>query len=240
MTLSGGCQCPGTRRIYPPKINPNAATDAIAMFDKNGDGKLSGDELDKCPGLKAGLNRLDPAKTGAVTADMIAVRIAAWRASLLGRMPVRCYVSHNGQPLQGAEVKFVPEKFLGTEIKTASGVTDARGMVMISAPQSRPNDPAGVPPGFYRVEITQSGLAIPAKYNTDTVLARKLPKTRARTSDSGLKFDLDVLNRLTGDCRSFTVQWFSKVFLTFREERYVEYVLCFEGLDDSSSLAWSL
>ena len=72
ITLSGGCQCPGARRVYPPKINPNAPADAIAMFDKNGDGKLSGDELDKCPGLKAALNRLDPAKTGAVTADMIA------------------------------------------------------------------------------------------------------------------------------------------------------------------------
>jgi hypothetical protein len=160
------------------------------MFDKNGDDKLSGDELDKCPGLKAALSRLDPAKTGAVTADMIAARVTAWRASRLGRMSVRCSVSHNGQPLQGAEVKFVPEKFLGTEIKTASGVTDAGGVAMISAPQSRPDDPPGVPPGFYRVEITKSGLAIPAKYNTDTVLGAEIASDAQELQIRGLKFDL--------------------------------------------------
>jgi hypothetical protein len=160
------------------------------MFDKDGDGKLSGGELDKCPGLKAGLRRLDPANSGVVTADMIAARVAAWRASKLGRTPVRCYVSHNGQPLQGAEVKFVPEKFLGTEIKTASGVTDANGVAMISAPQSRQNDPAGVPPGFYRVEITKSGLTIPAKYNTDTVLGAEVANDAMELHIPGLRFEL--------------------------------------------------
>ena len=105
-------------------------------------------------------------------------------------MSVRCSVSHNGQPLQGAEVKFVPEKFLGSEIKTASGVTDAGGVAMISAPQSRPDDPAGVPPGFYRVEITQSGLAIPAKYNTDTVLGAEIASDAQEFQIRGLRFDL--------------------------------------------------
>jgi hypothetical protein len=172
-----------------PKINPHAGADAIAMFDRNGDGKLSGEELERCPGLKAGLTRLDPAKTGAVTAEMIDGRVAAWRASLLGRMPLRCSVSHNGQPLQGAEVKFVPEKFLGTEIKTASGVTDANGVAMISAPPCQPKDPPGVPPGFYRVEITRSGVAIPEKYNKDTILGAEVA-IDAQEVRMGFRFDL--------------------------------------------------
>ena len=190
MTLSGGCQCLGPRRIYPPRINPNAAADAIAMFDKNGDGKLSGGELDRCPGLKAALARLDPAKTGAVTADMIAARIAAWRASKIGRMQMQCYVLHRGRPLPGAEVRFVPEKFLGTEIKTATGVTNVGGLAMISAPQTQPGDPPGVPPGFYRVEITKSGVPIPAKYNTDTVLGAEVANDAMEIRAPGLRFDL--------------------------------------------------
>ncbi len=59
------------------------------MFDKDGDGALSGKELDKCPGLKAALPRLGADKTGAVTAEMIDARIKAWRASVVGRGVVR-------------------------------------------------------------------------------------------------------------------------------------------------------
>jgi hypothetical protein len=192
MTLSGGCQCPwsGPQRVKAPKINPNAAADAVAMFDKNGDGKLSGKELEKCPGLKAALARLDPAKTGHVTADMIDARIGAWVESKLGRLPLRCSVTHNGQPLQGAEVKFVPEPFLGTKIQTATGVTDANGVAMLSAPANEQNYPPGVSPGFYRVEITKSGAAIPARYSTDTILGAEIAIDVEEIRIGGFNFDL--------------------------------------------------
>ena len=160
------------------------------MFAKNGEDKLSGDELNKCPGLKAGLSRLDPAGTGVVTAHMIAEHIAAWHATNLGRMRISCHVYHNGQPLPGAEVKFVPEPFLGTEIKTASGVTNANGVAWISAPQRQPNDAPGVPPGYYRVEISKPGLAIPAKYNTDTIFGAEVASDARELRARGLEFDL--------------------------------------------------
>jgi hypothetical protein len=171
LTLSGGCQCVGRDRPRIPKINPHAGADAIAMFDKNGDGKLSGDELDQCPGLKAALPRLDPAKTGAVTAEMIDARVAAWRARPVGRMPMACTVLRRGQPLPGAQVKFVPEKFLGSDIETATGVTGSKGGANMAAPiRHQRGDRPGVAQGFYRVEITKPGLAIPAKYNASTIL----------------------------------------------------------------------
>ena len=124
--------------IYPPAIDAAAAgTKAIEMFDANKDGKISGAELDKCPGLKAAIDQIDKTGKGEITAEKIAARIKAWQDSKLGRMSLGCRLTHNGQPLAGAEVKFVPEKFLGLGDAPkwiASGKTDQNGMVMLTVP----------------------------------------------------------------------------------------------------------
>jgi hypothetical protein len=174
--------------VYPPGISSTAGPDAVAMFDADKDGRIDGAELDKCPGLKAALSRVDPANQG-VTADMIAARIKAWKDCKVGRMSVSCRVTHNGQPLAGAEVKFVPEKFLGAEIKPATGKTDQNGMAMMSVQTKGPGDPPGVPPGFYRVEVTSPSLNIPAKYNTETTLGQEVALDN-RDLQQGIAFDL--------------------------------------------------
>jgi len=151
---------------------------AVAQFDTNKDGVIAGAELDKCPGLKAALDRIDPNGTGKITAEMIAARVEAWDKSRIGRMAVHCAVTHNGKPLAGALVKFVPEKFLCDNYdgrRTATGETDKNGRAMVTIPVSgNQYDPPGVPPGFYRVEITKPGDKIPAKYNTDTILGQEV------------------------------------------------------------------
>jgi hypothetical protein len=175
--------------LHPPAINASAAgKEAVAMFDADKDGKIDGAELDKCPGLKAALSKVDPSNQG-VTADMVTARIEAWQKSKLGRMSLSCRVTHNGQPLAGAEVNFVPEKFLGTNIQTAKGKTDTNGMAMLSVPTKGQGDPPGVAPGFYRVEITKQGDNIPAKYNTETTLGQEVALD-AKGIQEGINFDL--------------------------------------------------
>jgi hypothetical protein len=138
----------------------------MKMYDANQDGKLSGEELTKCPSLA----RLAPDAQG-VTADLIAGRIKAWQNMQVARMPIGCTVLRNGKPLAGAEVKFVPEKFLGENMVVCVGKTNESGVANPSVRTSGDlYDPEGIPPGFYRVEITKPGLEIPAKYNTETVL----------------------------------------------------------------------
>jgi hypothetical protein len=183
--------CPHTPdRIYPPSINASASgARAIEMYDTNKDGKLSGDELDKCPGLKAALSKVDPGKEG-VTAERITARIKEWQKSRLGRMSLSCTVTRNGKGFGGADVKFIPEKFLGLDDPKwiGSGKTDQNGMVMLSVPTSgQREDPPGVPPGFYRVEITAPG--VPAKYNTETTLGQEVAND-AFGIQEGIRFDL--------------------------------------------------
>ena len=178
--------------MIPPAIDAKAAgAEAIKLFDTNKDGKLSGDELDKCPGLKAAIDEVDASGKGEITADDITARIKAWQDSKLARMTVSCNVTHNGKPLEGADVKFVPEKFLGKNVQTATGKTDRNGNAMLSIPTVGLRDPPGVAPGFYRVEITKDGEQIPAEYNTDTTLGQEIARdAKGIQNMTGIKFKL--------------------------------------------------
>ena len=103
-------------------------------------------------------------------------------------MSLRCMVTHNGRPLEGADVKFVPEKFLGPNMKTATGKTDENGVARLSVPTG--DGPPGVPPGFYRVEITKADMKIPAKYNKETIFGQEVA-IDAEGIRNGIKFDLE-------------------------------------------------
>jgi hypothetical protein len=180
--------CPtGPKRIHPPSINPSAAgAQAIQDFDTNKDGKISGDELDKCPGLKAAVDQVDTSGQKAPTAQMIAARIENWQKTKLGRMSLSCRVTRNGQPFSGAKVKFVPEKFLGENVKPAEGTTDQNGMAMISIPEI---SPPGIAPGFYRVEIEHPSIKVPDKYNTNTEFGQEVALD-AKGIQEGIEFKM--------------------------------------------------
>jgi hypothetical protein len=186
-----GCPFDGGRsRVRPPSINARDAGDAaIQMYDTDRDGVLSGKELDQCPGLKAAADQVDPSHLG-ISAAHITARIKMWQKSKLGRMSLRCSVMHNGHPLAGANVKFVPEPFLGENMPEATGLTDENGNAMLSVPSETPKDLPGVPPGFYRVEITKPGMAVPARYNTKTVLGQEVALD-AKGIQEGIKFDVE-------------------------------------------------
>ena len=104
--------------------------------------------------------------------------------SRLTVLPVVCRVTHNGQPLAGAKVVFVPEKFLGGALQSGTGITSKAGFANVTSPHAADPSLEGLSPGFYRVEITKEGEKIPAKYNTETTLGREIP------GHEGFYFDL--------------------------------------------------
>jgi hypothetical protein len=159
-----------------PAVSVNADTagkEAINLFDSNKDGKISGAEFDKAPGLLASLPNFRPplTKDKGVTAEDITNRIKDWQKSKTNRIGgISCTVLRNGKPLSGAKVKYVPEKYFGPSMPECTGETGPDGVAQVSMPVSGPEDPPGAPPGYYRVEITMADGSIPAKYNTQTTL----------------------------------------------------------------------
>ncbi len=158
-------------RVLPDSVDPDAPNKALQLYDTNHDGAISGAELDNAPGLKAALPFMDENKTGKITAEDIAKRIAFWKETENGRVYFLCTVHHKNEPLVGATVRFVPEKFLGEGLQAGTGTTNKYGAVPVIKSHSEAAAAInGLSPGMYRVEITKAGEAIPAKYNTATTL----------------------------------------------------------------------
>ncbi len=185
-----GCWNRGPSRLHPPGIDALAAgTGAMEQYDTNSDGKVCAEELDKAPALKATLKNLDKDNDGCVSADEVTARVEAWQKSRIGRMSFSCTVKRNGKPLSGAAVNFVPEKYLGEELKGCTGTTDKNGVAVLTIPAA---DPPGVACGLYLVEISkkEGGTeTIPAQYNTQTTLGQEASQD-AEDIEMGVSYDL--------------------------------------------------
>jgi hypothetical protein len=184
----------GPSRVYAPKIDAEAAgPEAIKMYDTNKDSKISGAELDKVPAFAQAqtLANFKSTKEKGVTAADITARIKAWQATNVGRIGgVNVLVTRAGKPVADVDVKFIPEKFLGESMQSqvCTGKTGQDGYAAISAPVSGPEDVPGVPPGYFRVELTKSDGSIPAKYNTQTIFGDEVaPDVRRIT---GYTYDM--------------------------------------------------
>ncbi len=175
-------------RVLPPAINPSDAADkAIHEYDKNGDGSISGGELNQSPALKASLKQLD-AGGGKITAEKIAARIQKWQDDKVGRMMLEVSVRLDGKPLVGAEVTAEPESFLGPDLTTMTGKTGNGGGVALNSGEG-----LGAKPGWYRVRISKmegGKETIPARYNANTELGFELAADNRDHPGGRVKFDL--------------------------------------------------
>lgn len=189
-----GCSWGGPSRVKPPSIDASAAgTAAVKQYDTDGDGLIGGAELDKAPALKSAIKNLDTiAPDGKVSADEVTARIESWQKDKLGKMSLNCKVTRRGRPLEGATVTFVPEEFLGDQMPTATGVTGAGGWAVISVPldPDKPNDPPGLPPGLYRVQVTHEKMKVSPKFNTQTTLGVEVAQDNIQIQQ-GLVFDVN-------------------------------------------------
>ena len=164
------------------RVDPVAASKAaIEQYDKNGDGLLDQTELRACPALLRELRAYDESKDKKLSADEIGAQIQDMYGQGPGMIALGCSVSLDGTALSGATVRFIPEPFLGPEIKEARGVTNATGTASLGiAPEELPKElrrHSLMRVGIYRVEITHPTKKIPAKYNTETELGFEFHQT---------------------------------------------------------------
>ncbi len=184
--------CSGGDNLTFPTYSPDeSAKQAMAEYDTNHDGFLDAKELERCPALKNGLDSMDTDGNHRLSAEEIAARIQVYQDSQVALKATGCRVHLDGKPLQGATVTYVPEKFMGSSIKPASGVSDERGSVLLIVDNEKL---AGVQPGLYRVQISKKNASgqetIPVRYNQDTILGaevypRKIRKMGAQDDVAG-------------------------------------------------------
>jgi hypothetical protein len=177
LVVSAGCS-----RVKEYRVDPVAASKAaVEQYDKNGDGLLDETELKACPALRRELRAYDESKDKKLSADEIGGQIKDMYGQGPGMIALGCSVSLDGTALSGATVRFIPEPFLGPEIKEAKGVTNSTGTASMGiAPEELPKELRRhnlMRVGIYRVEITHPTKKIPAKYNTETELGFEFHQT---------------------------------------------------------------
>jgi hypothetical protein len=169
-------------RISPVDIDASSASsEAIELYDKNGDGALAGDELNAVPGIKKYLDKYDRDSDQHVTRDEIATRIGDWSGQKMALMGRSYVVMLDGRALEGATVTLVPEPYMGDAVKPATGVTAHNGLTtrMSHAEEDLPKSANGRPipgvkGGTFKIQITHASRKIPAKYNTATELGDEI------------------------------------------------------------------
>ena len=177
-----GCDRKPTRAEVPALDPSSIASGAMAAYDTNGDGSIAGDELEKAASVtdhpQLHVKVIDKNTDGQISKDEIQSRVQTWIDHKTGFLTFSCFVKMDGQPLEGATVKYVPEPFMGGVVDQAQGVTDANGGAVMAIAQDKL--PAnlkgahGMRTGFYKVEITHPATSIPAKYNTETILGHEV------------------------------------------------------------------
>ncbi len=162
----------------------------MELFDTDADGTISGAELDRTPGIKGSLARIDQDGDKKVSAAELAARIEELTGSRAGALPATCMVIMSGRPLTGATVIFEPEPFLAEVVSKATGTTDESGMVSLQSEAVA----GGAQVGFYRIRISKKQgerETIPSKYNDDTTLGAEISReSPAVTTTMGLEIKL--------------------------------------------------
>jgi hypothetical protein len=152
----------------------------MEMYDTDDDGSLSDTELAACPGILRHKQLYDKDGNGTISQQEIEEQISQLLASKVGVTSLRVQVRMNGRPLPGAQVKIIPEKYLGEDVKPAMGTTNDRGTATMDIRDS--DSPAseqgllGVHYGTYKLEVTHPTVSIPEKYNTKTTLGYETEK----------------------------------------------------------------
>lgn len=185
------------RRVNQPYIDADGAGElAMEQYDTNGDGIVAGDELEKAPGLKALLKTGDANGDGGVSAEEVAQRINKWKEQLTGVTIFSYVVTLDGKPLEGAQVVFEPETFLGDEIKAGIGDTGFGGSGGATIPKEQrptPTSPPGMHLGLYKVKISKKNGAteiVPAKYNEATTLGIEVAGDAPAMRSGGVVYTL--------------------------------------------------
>ena len=168
--LSGCSQ----QSLTSPTIDPaKAAAAAMKQYDADSDGSISAAEAKK--------SSLDPKKgwdadgNGSIEKSEIADRLTTYDAMKPGlQMNITCKVLHKRKPLEGAEVVYEPEAFLGGSVPTANGTTDADGNATMIAKDIADPTLQGMHTGSYLVRITHPDIELDAKYNTETEFSIEL------------------------------------------------------------------
>ena len=147
----------------------------IDEHDQDGSGGLSSDELHAITGMQSCMKKYDVDGDGQLVAEELSENLSRIFDGRIGMLSATCRVTHNGRPLAGAIVYFVPLPMFADQAEVAGGITGPSGVAELSIrqedlPKNAPNVRGLIRPGLYFVEVTHPTTKVPEQYNVKTTL----------------------------------------------------------------------
>jgi hypothetical protein len=178
LILAAGCSSSTAPEVHSQaSFNPEALTAAaFAEYDRDKNGSLEGAELDTCPAIKWSFAGIDTNGDKKISTAELKARFEGYGAANAGTISVPVSITLDGAPLADATVQLVPEAFMGSTIKEATGKTGADGSITTFTSDGKQYP--GLQPGFYRIRVTADGKNIPARYNSQTTLGAEVSSAR--------------------------------------------------------------
>lgn len=170
-----GCIGGGPAGVEAPSIDPaTAVSSALEMYDENADKALAGEELDRVPGIAMFLEHYDTDGDKRVSEQELSARFKQLFGAV-GFVKFNCAVMLNNRPLEGAEIVFEPEPFMGEGFKAATGTTTYNGSTKMAVPNDQLPEPnralgGGLYSGLYKVTVTHPSAKIPPAYEGDNTV----------------------------------------------------------------------
>ena len=167
--------------VRPVEINASAAAaEAVNLYDRDGSRTLDDGELAAVPGMAKYKQLYDTDQDKTVSAEEIEARFRTWKDQALGLRELLVVVTLDGKPLADATVRFIPEPYLGPNVKAATGETDHQGVASVSVSlddlpeRFRRLQVRAIMGGTYKVEVTHPTRELPSKYNRETILGEEV------------------------------------------------------------------
>lgn len=164
ISLGIGCNSRPTP-IAIPKYDPQAFADSLLQrCDKDGNASLSKAEAAAAPGLLAGWSRYDTNGDQAISADELKARAAQWLSRREGLVSILCEVKLSGTPIEGVQVKLVPDEALAAAVSPAETVSRRDYPTDLSIPPDLRAEAhrrlGGMQYGLYRVEVSHPSMQL--------------------------------------------------------------------------------
>ena len=163
LLLSVGCLTSKPKAVKVPPYDPGKiAANAMKLYDKDGDKKLSADELKASPGLLYSLKcgkSIDTDGDGKISENEIKERIQAWLDAKVGlSCPMLKFVDSKGNPVTDMKDKKVvlsPDPVHEGLKETTPIAIDENAQCSPSTPDNMDNL-SGMPFGFYTIKFDEN------------------------------------------------------------------------------------
>lgn len=174
LLIVAGCGLSSSPDFSIPSVSSSGASKAaMATFDTNTDGLLDATELENCQALAGALALYDSDGDGKISSPELTERFKILFANGANYVNLTCRIRKGRTAVAGAKVNFAPVAIFGDSLASALGTTDSSGTVFPAiSDENLPEELKGqrvIQVGLYEVLVDYKGQTFKFGHEVDPI-----------------------------------------------------------------------